>query len=100
MRKRPFTPYLLLLPSLLYLLLFFAYPTVASLQLAFSRDIPLLNLRAEPKPDAPSQGVLGMQVEVAVKDRTRVEETLPNGLKRPVYWFVVEAIDSTGKTVK
>jgi multiple sugar transport system permease protein len=94
------TPYLLLLPSLLYLALFFAYPIVESFQLAFARNVSILNLRSEPNPDAAPTGALGMQVPVAVKDRSRLEETLPNGLKRPVYWFLVEANDASGKPVR
>jgi multiple sugar transport system permease protein len=100
LKKITWTPYLLLLPTLLYLLLFFAVPIVQSFQLAFSKDIDLLNVRADPREDAAPTGTLGMQVEVAVQDRKRLEETLPNGLKRPVYWFLVEGKDPTGKTVK
>ncbi len=93
-------PYLLLLPSLLYLLLFFAYPMVQAFQLAFSKSVPYLNLRADPTPDAATTGTLAMQTVVTVLDRQRQEETLPNGVKRPVFWFKVEAPNPDGVTVQ
>jgi len=39
------------------------------------------------------RGRLVMQTEVAVVDRTKRDEVLPNGRTRPIYWFKV-----TGET--
>ncbi|MCL4879420.1 MAG: sugar ABC transporter permease [Anaerolineae bacterium] len=100
MRKLHWTPYLLLLPSMIYLTLFFAYPMVASLQLAFRKDVQYLKLREEPESDAAETGTLAMQTAVAVLDRMRLEETLPNGRTRPIYWFRVQAEDTEGTTVE
>lgn len=100
MRKLHWTPYLLLLPSMIYLTLFFAYPMVASLQLAFRKDVQYLKLREEPESDAAETGTLAMQTSVAVLDRMRLEETLPNGRTRPIYWFRVQAEDTEGTTVE
>lgn len=100
MKKTNYLPYLLLLPSLLYLLLFFAYPMVESLQLAFRREGQFLNLRVEPAADAAVTGTLEMQTDVAVLDRQRLEETLANGRTRPFYWYEVEGVDAGGETVQ
>lgn len=100
MRKLHWTPYLLLLPSMIYLTLFFAYPMVASLQLAFRKDVQYLKLREEPESDAAETGTLAMQTSVTVLDRMRLEETLPNGRTRPIYWFRVQAEDTEGTTVE
>lgn len=100
MKKRNLAPYLLLLPSLLYLAIFFAYPMVASLQLAFRKEGQFLELREEAVADAAPTGTLALQTEVRVLDRTRGEELLPNGRTRPIFWFLVEAEDSGGETVQ
>lgn len=100
MKKFPVTPYLLLLPSMIYLVLFFAYPMVQSLQLALRREGQFLHLRAEPAPEAAPVGTLEMQTEVRVLDRLRTEEVLPNGRTRPIYWFQVEAEDAAGSAVQ
>jgi len=100
LRKTSATPYLLLLPSILYLLAFFAYPIYQALPLALSRDVEFLNLRSDPNNDAAVIGSLKMQTELKVLDRQRQDETLPNGLKRPIYWFRVEAVDKNGKSVQ
>src|SRR5262249_13289155 len=59
-----------------------------------------LNLRTDPDNNAAVSGSLKMQTELKVVDRTRQDETLPNGLKRPIYWFKVEAVDKEGKPVQ
>ena len=100
MNRQKLLPYLLLLPSLLYLLLFFAYPMVESLQLAFRREGQYLPVRAEPNDTAAVVGTLAMQTDVAVLGRERLEETLPNGRTRPYYWFQIEGPDAAGQTVQ
>jgi len=98
--KRNFTPYILLLPALIYLALFFAYPMVQSLRLAFQREGQFLNLRVEPRDDAEPTGTLDMQTEVTVLDRQQLEETLANGRTRPLYWFQVEGATTSGETAQ
>lgn len=88
------------MPSLLYLILFFAYPMVESLQLAFRREGQFLVLRAEPSADAAGTGTLEIQTDVVVLDRQQREETLANGRTRPIYWFQVEGLDAGGQTVQ
>ena len=99
MKRINWQPYLLLLPSLIYITLFFAYPMVQSLRLAFLKDGQFLELRETPASDAAPTGELAMQSDVRVLERERGDETLPNGRTRPVYWFRVEAEDAAGETV-
>lgn len=99
MKASKTTPYILLLPTLLFLLLFFAYPMISSLQLALRDDAKYLNLRTEPEDNASMVGTLAMQTDVTIVNRERGEETLPNGRTRPVYWYEVEATDVEGETI-
>lgn len=85
---------------MLYLVLFFAYPMVESLQLAFRREGQFLAVRAEPATDAAVVGTLPMQADVTVLNRERLEETLANGRTRPFYWFQIEGTDAAGETVQ
>ena len=99
-RTQTVTPYILVIPTLLYLALFFAYPMVSSLQLALQEEVDFLTLRAEPEADATPGAVLAMQTEVVITDRVRGEEVLPNGRTRPIFWFFVEATDVNGEAVE
>ena len=45
--KRQWAPYLLVLPSLIYLAIFFAWPMVRAIRLAVWDETALLTLRAE-----------------------------------------------------
>lgn len=99
MRSRSRLPYLLVLPTLLYLVIFFAYPMVSALQLAVRGEINYLHLTAEPTHDAERVGILAMQTDVTINERVRSEETLPNGRTRPIYWFNVTAEDVDGQQV-
>ncbi len=99
MKRFSWTPYLLLLPSLLYLLVFFAYPMFESFRLAFQKDSAILSLRDEPNEDAAQGGQIQLQTVVNVLDRLELEETLPNGRTRPIFWFQVEGEDIDGNTV-
>lgn len=100
MKRINWLPYILLLPSLIYITLFFAYPMVQSLRLAFMKDGQFLQLRELPNSEAPfTDGELAMQTDVRVLERERGEETLPNGRTRPIYWFQVEGPDAAGELV-
>jgi len=92
-------PYLLVLPTILYLAVFFAYPMFSALQLAVRKEINYLHLAAEPALGAETTGALPMQTIVTIDDRLRGEETLPNGRTRPFYWFHVTGTDANGSEV-
>lgn len=93
--RNRWVPYLLIAPSLLYLALFFAYPMVQSLQLAFTSNEQAATLRAEPTNDSAATGTLPMQTDAQVLERAEAEETLPNGRTRPTFWFRIETADGT-----
>jgi len=95
-----FAPYLLILPSFIYLAVFFAWPMVRSLQLAFVRDSQILPVLSEPEDKADVVGRLEMQVEVAVVDRVKRDEVLPNGRTRPIYWFKIVSETESGEPVE
>lgn len=93
-------PYLLVLPTLLYLAIFFAYPMVSALQLAVQADVRYLNLRAEPDVTAERlPGTIAMQTVVDIIDRERGEEELASGRTRPIFWYLVEAQTVDEETV-
>lgn len=100
MRSNRWIPYLLLLPSLVYLAVFFGYPITQAFQLAFTREGQYLNLRAEPSDEAGIAGTLALQTVVNVTDRVQQDETLPSGATRPIYWFYVNGANETGDTVE
>jgi multiple sugar transport system permease protein len=99
MRKWNLTPYLLVLPTLIYLAVFFAYPMVRSLNLAFTGENEYLDIYAEADPGSDVGGTLAMQTEVQIVDRVQLEEILPNGRTRPTYWFKLEGSDNNGNAV-
>ncbi len=69
-------------------------------QLAFTREGQSLSLRAEALPDASVTGTLPLQTEVRVIDRQQLDEVLPNGATRPVFWYYVSGTDANGATVE
>jgi len=100
-RNMSWAPYLLLLPSFAYLLLFFGWPMVQSLQLAFRRDSQILPLRAEPAvEDAAITGALERGTTVEVQD-VRLFETKAAGglLTEKVFWLEVTGANPEGETV-
>jgi len=99
-RRWNLAPYLLILPSFIYLVLFFAWPMARSLQLAFQRDTQILPVHATAEEDSEEIGYLPMQTEVAILERERREEELPSGRTRPIYWYRVSGPNDQGETVE
>jgi multiple sugar transport system permease protein len=100
MKYQKWLPYLLVAPTLLYLVLFFAYPMVNALQLAVRGEVSFLTLRAEPDDAATPTGTLAMRTVVTVVERLRSEEMLPTGRPRPIFWFEVTGVDVNGEQVQ
>ena len=100
-RNMNWAPYLLLLPSFIYLMLFFAWPMVQALQLAFRRDSQILPLRAEPAvEDAAITGELERGTTVELLDVMVVETQRAGGLLSDrVFWLEVAGIDPEGERV-
>lgn len=102
MLKRIRTPYWLILPSLLYLALFFAYPMARGLILAVWDNDALLPLRAEASSDSAEVGRIhqGLPVEIV----TRQGNLLEGGGGNPAnllteLWFRVAAVGADGNPV-
>jgi len=100
--KRNWTPYWLILPTLIYLALFFAYPMVQGLILSVWDDDALLLLQAEPNLNAPEAARIpqNTQIDILGQQGNLIpdgDEIVGNLLTER--WFQVEAPDVDGKTV-
>ncbi len=103
MNRRNWAPYLLILPSLIYLAIFFAWPMVQALGLAVWDDDRLLELRAESHPDSPAAGRIPQGFGVAILDRQgNVLEEADLGQTNLLTerWFLVSGTDPEGQTVE
>jgi len=103
-RKRlNWVPYLLILPSLIYLALFFAWPMVQGLILAVREDGALLVLRSEAETTSSMAGQLprGMQVNILERQGNPIppEEVGQNTLLTEV-WFQIRGEDTEGQVIE
>ncbi len=101
LRKVNWAPYLLILPSFLYLLAFFGWPMIRSLQLAVQRDSQILPLYAEPNKESAVVGKLERGTFVTVRDVIREEKSGAAGglLSRPQFWLKVSGLTPDGDEV-
>jgi multiple sugar transport system permease protein len=102
-KKRNWAPYILILPSLIYLALFFAWPMVQGLVLAVREEAALLTLRAEPQRGSPVVSQLPRGATVSILDRegnfvSPEELGLTNLIAED--WFLVRAVDSDGLEIE
>jgi multiple sugar transport system permease protein len=102
-RKINWAPYLLILPSLIYLALFFAWPMVQGLILAVREEGALLSLHSEAERSSTSIGQLSRGIQVDILDRQGnpipPEETGQSNLLTEV-WFQIRGEDTEGKTIQ
>jgi multiple sugar transport system permease protein len=102
-RKINWAPYWLILPSLIYLALFFIWPMFRGLGLAVWNDEAALSLQAEARQDSDSAGQLptGTQVDILDQQGNLIapEEAAQGNLITEV-WFQVRAEDADGQTVE
>lgn len=101
-RRINWAPYLLILPSLLYLILFFAWPMARGLVLAVWDGEALLTLHAEASRESAAVGalpqnsqlqILGLQANPVPPGEALSENALTET------WFRVQAQDATGQPV-
>lgn len=102
-RKRiVWAPYLLILPSLVYLALFFVWPMVRAIRLAVWDEQAVLRLHAEASPESTQAGLLPQGTAIAVKDRaahaTAPGEVAPGVLTET--WYRVSGAAPNGATVE
>jgi multiple sugar transport system permease protein len=101
LKKINWAPYLLILPSFLYLALFFGWPMVRSLELAFRRDSQVLPLRAEPSNDASEVGKLDRGTVVTVLDVVESGASAAGGLlAQKSFWLKLSGIDLEGQEIE
>jgi multiple sugar transport system permease protein len=100
-KKRNWTPYLLLLPSLLYLALFFAWPMVRSLSLAFWKEDARLSLHTEADLNSPVAGSLPQASTVTILDTqgNAIEDATHTDAITEV-WYHITATDAAGQPVE
>jgi multiple sugar transport system permease protein len=102
-KRRDWTPYLLILPSLVYLALFFAYPMVNGLILAVREEGAALTLQAEASLDSPSSGLLPRGTQVMILDQqgnTIPPEELEQGNLVTETWYQVRSQAAAGQAVE
>lgn len=101
-KKVNWAPYLLILPSLLYLALFFAWPMLQGLILAVREDGALLTVRSEAERSSAIIGELprGMQVDILGQQGNVITEAeeAPGTLLTEV-WFRVQGPDTDGQVI-
>jgi multiple sugar transport system permease protein len=103
-RKRiNWAPYLLILPSLLYLALFFAWPMVQGLILAVREERALLSLRADAERNSTIAGQLprGTQVDILSQQGNQIPPGEPEqGDLLTEDWFRVRGESTDGQLVE
>lgn len=100
-KNRNWTPYLLLLPSIIYLALFFAWPMVRSLSLAFWKEDANLNLHTEASFTSPVAGSLPQASTITILNTqgNRIEAGTETGAITEV-WYRISATDTAGTVVE
>lgn len=102
-KKTNWAPYLLILPSLIYLALFFAYPMVSGLILAVREDNALLKLKAEPDSSSAVSGTLPRGTGVEILDQqgnTISPEAQAASDLITERWFQIRGQDPNGQLVE
>jgi multiple sugar transport system permease protein len=102
-KRRIWAPYLLILPSLVYLAMFFAYPMVNGLLLSVREDGALLTLRAEAQRDSLKTGQIPRGAQVSILDQQGnliAPEELALGNLVTEGWFQIRGQDPAGETIE
>lgn len=101
-KKRNWSPYILILPSLVYLAFFFAWPMVSGLRLAVWNDEAALLMLNEADANSGEAGRLpqGTRVDILSRQGNLVpEEELDESNLITELWFRVEASDMNGDLI-
>jgi multiple sugar transport system permease protein len=102
MKRRNWAPYLLILPSTLYLALFFAWPMVSGLRLAVWDEEALLSLHEGASQESAVAAHLPQGTAIQILDQQGnliPEEDLEEGNLLTEIWFQVSGEDADGQTV-
>lgn len=102
-KNRQWAPYVLILPTLIYLAVFFAWPMVRAIRLAVWDERALLTLREEAAARSASAGALPQGAQIALLDRQSIlaapGETV-GGEALTETWFRVQGADPDGRQVE
>lgn len=100
LNRNKWLPYLFLLPSLLYLLIFFAWPMVSSLSLAFWKDDSRLTVHVDPNADSSVDGTVPQASTVAILatqgNRIADADEIPELVDT---WYFIDAVDADGNAL-
>ncbi len=102
-KKRNWAPYLLILPSLIYLAMFFAWPMLRGLSLAVWDAEALLQLNAEANAQSDVVGSLPQGTQIDILDQqgnvVAPEELEERNIATEI-WFQIRSQDGSGQTVE
>ena len=101
-RKLNWAPYLLILPSVIYLVVFFAWPMISGLRLAVYNEEAKLSLREEALEESDILGHLPQGTLVNILDEQGnyvSEEDLEEGNIKTETWFQITSEDADGNPV-
>lgn len=94
-------PYVLILPSLLYLFTFFGWPMINAVLLAVRRESQILEIFAEPEnPDSEVTGRISIGSSVTITDYELDFRELQQDRSEDVYWYKIEGIGEDGDPVE
>ncbi len=101
--KRQLAPYVLILPTLLYLAIFFAWPMMRAVRMAVWDEHALLTLRADVSSRSAAIGVLPQGMQVALLERQSVMaevRDLTGATALTETWFRVQGANPGGTQVE
>ncbi|MCB9437353.1 MAG: ABC transporter permease subunit [Anaerolineales bacterium] len=93
-------PYLLVFPSMFYLFLFFGWPMLGAVRMAFERESQIMELYAEADDTSEVTGKVALNTEVTLLDYSLVFNETPSGRYDDDYWYYVRSIDEAGEEVE
>ncbi|MBE9475041.1 MAG: ABC transporter permease subunit [Chloroflexi bacterium] len=101
-KKRNWAPFLLILPSVIYLVIFFAWPMISAIKLAVYDDEARLSLREESQHDSTIVGYLPQGTYVSLLEQQGnfiLQEDLEQEALLTEIWFQISAEDPDGQTI-
>ena len=102
-KKVNWAPFLLILPSVIYLAIFFAWPMFRAMTLAVWDESAVLRLHAEASSQSPSAGSLPQGTQVAVLDRqgnVLDSEALGDSNLQTEIWYQIRGTGPDGQAVE
>lgn len=101
--KRNWAPFLLILPSVIYLGIFFAWPMFRAATLAVWNDSAMLRLHAEASSESPQAGSLPQGTQIAILDRqgnVLAAEAIGDSNLQTEIWYQIRGTDPDGQPVE